>query len=76
MCCSTVTALKILALLNSSPQLTTLPAADHNQDTRACEDHLLTCPPFEVGSVCAGPFAGRAPGSVMDLAMATQHAIT
>ena len=43
MCCSTVTAVKILALLNSSPQLTTLPAADHKQDTRACEDDLLTC---------------------------------
>ena len=75
MCCSTVTAVEILALLNSSPLLTTLPAADHKQDTSACEDDLLNCLPFEVGSLCAGASAGRAPGPVMEFAMATQHAV-
>ncbi len=50
MCCSTVTAVKIFALLNSSPQLTTLPAADHKQDTRACEDDL----PLKWGACAQG----------------------
>ncbi len=52
-----------------------MPAADHKQDKRACEDDLLTFLNSEVGSVCAGPPAGRVPGPVMDLAMAAQHAI-